>query len=200
MSVFLAATTRPIDVILLARLLPVTDGNRVCNWLKQDDRTRALPITVLTSLSATARTGRGLEAGADDYLTKPYDQMELNTGVYAALWTAAQRDELSRKNDELHVMLRKVEALSITDPLTELYNRGTPRKFWGRNLRKSGSYHASLSCLMMVIDHFKNVNDTCGHSVGDTTIKDIAWITKQGIRDADTLYRWGGRSSSCRPP
>jgi DNA-binding response OmpR family regulator len=92
MSVFRAATTRPIDVILLARLLPDTDGYRVCNWLKQDDRTRALPITMLTSLNATAQNVQGLEAGADDYLTKPHDQMELNTGVYAALWTTVQRD------------------------------------------------------------------------------------------------------------
>jgi diguanylate cyclase (GGDEF)-like protein len=107
---------------------------------------------------------------------------------------------LSRKNDELHVMLKKVVALSITDPLTELYDRGTSRKFRGRNLKKSGSYHACLSCLMMVIDQFKNVYDTCGHSVGDTISKDIAWIIKQGIRDADTLSRWGVRSSSCWHP
>jgi two-component system cell cycle response regulator len=192
MSVFRAATTRPIDVILLARLLSDTDGNRVCNWLKQDDHTRALSITMLTSLNATAQKVQGLEAGADDYLTKPYDEIELNARVYAALRTKALRDELSRKNDELQAMLRKVEVLSITDPLTGLYNRRRFEEVLDSEFKKSSRYNSPLSCMMMDIDHFKNVNDTYGHSVGDMVIKDLALLIQQGIRDVDTPSRRGG--------
>jgi two-component system cell cycle response regulator len=192
MSVFRVAKTQPIDVILLDRVLPDMDGNRVCSWLKQDDHTRAIPIIMLTSLDATAQKVQGLEAGADDYLSKPYDQIELNARVYAVLRTKALRDELSRKNDELQVMLKKVEALSITDPLSGLYNRRHFEEVLESEFKKSGRYNSSLSCLMMDIDHFKTVNDTYGHSVGDTVIKDIALIIKQGLRDVDTPARWGG--------
>jgi two-component system cell cycle response regulator len=192
MSVFRIAKTQPIDVILLDRVLPDMDGNRVCNWLKQDGHTRPIPIIMLTSLSTTAQKVEGLEAGADDYLSKPYDEIELNARVYAALRTKSLRDELSRKNDELQVMLKKVAALSITDPLTGLYNRRRFEEVLDSEFKKSSRYNSPLSCMMMDIDHFKNVNDTYGHSVGDTVIKEIALIIKQGIRDVDTPSRWGG--------
>jgi two-component system cell cycle response regulator len=192
MSVFRAAKTQPIDVILLDPVLPDMDGNRVCRWFKQDDHTRAIPIIMLTALNATAQKVPGLDAGADDYLTKPYDQIELNARVYAALRTKALRDELSRKNDELQIMLKKVEALSITDPLTGLYNRRRFEEALDSEFKKSGRYNSPLSCWMMDIDHFKNVNDTYGNSVGDTVIKDIALIIKHAIRDVDTPARWGG--------
>jgi len=192
MSVFRIAKTQPIDVILLDRVLPDMDGSRVCNWLKQDGHTRPIPIIMLTSLSTTAQKVEGLEAGADDYLSKPYDEIELNARVYAALRTKSLRDELSRKNDELQVMLKKVEALSITDPLTGLYNRRRFEEVLDLECKKSSRYNSPLSCMMMDIDHFKNVNDTYGHSVGDTVIKEIALIIKQGIRDVDTPSRWGG--------
>jgi diguanylate cyclase (GGDEF)-like protein len=192
MSVFRVAKTQPIDVILLDRVLPDMDGNRVCNWLKQDNHTNAIPIIMLTALNATAQKVQGLEAGADDYLTKPYDEIELNARVYAALRTKALRDELSRKNDELQAMLRKVEALSITNPLTGLYNRRRFEEVLDSEFKKSSRYNSPLSCMMMDIDHFKNINDTYGHSVGDMVIKDLALLIQQGIRDVDTPSRWGG--------
>jgi len=192
MSVFRVAKTQPIDVILLDRILPDMDGNRVCMWLKQNENTTAIPIIMLTSLNATAQKVQGLEAGADDYLTKPYDEIELNARVYAASRTKSLRDELSRKNDELQVMLKKVEALSITDPLTGLYNRRRFEEVLDAEFKKCSRYDSPLSCMMMDIDHFKKVNDTYGHSVGDTVIKDIALLIKQGIRDVDTPSRWGG--------
>lgn len=192
MSVFRAVKTRPVDVILLDRVLPDMDGNKVCSWLKQDEQTRAIPVIMLTSLSSTAQKVQGLEAGADDYLAKPYDEVELNARVYAALRTKHLRDELSRKNEELQAMLRKVEALSITDPLTGLYNRRRFEEVLDMEFRKASRYNSPLSCMMMDIDHFKKVNDTYGHPVGDSVISDIALIIRQVVRDIDTPCRWGG--------
>ena len=192
MSVFRVAKTRPVDVILLDRVLPDMDGNKVCSWLKQEEQTRAIPIIMLTSLSTTAQKVQGLEAGADDYLAKPYDEIELSARVYAALRTKHLRDELSRKNDELQVMLKKVEALSITDPLTGLYNRRRFDEVLGTEFKKSRRYSFPLSCMMMDIDHFKNVNDMYGHPVGDMVIRDIALILQRSVRDIDTPCRWGG--------
>ena len=89
-------------------------------------------------------------------------------------------------------MLKKVAALSITDPLTGLFNRRRFEEVLDSEFKKSSRYMFPLSCMMMDIDHFKTVNDTYGHPVGDTVIKDIALIINQCVRDVDTLSRWGG--------
>jgi diguanylate cyclase (GGDEF)-like protein len=191
MSAFRAATV-PADVILLDRVLPDMDGSRVCGWLKQQEATRAVPVIMLTAMKSTAEKVQGLEAGADDYLVKPYDEMELNARVYAALRTKSLRDELSRKNDELQEMLRKVETLSITDPLTGLFNRRRFEEALASEFKKNDRYGSPLSCMMMDIDHFKRVNDTYGHPVGDAVIRDIASLITRSVRDIDTVSRWGG--------
>jgi len=192
MSAFRVAKTESIDVILLDRVLPDMDGSRVCGWLKQDEATRGIPIIMLTSLNTVAQKVQGLEAGADDYLAKPYDEIELNARVYAALRTKHLRDELSQKNEELHEMLKKVEVLSITDPLTGLFNRRHFEEILKSEFSKSRRYNAPLSCMMIDIDHFKAVNDTYGHAVGDIVIKDVVKAIQRSVRDVDTAARWGG--------
>jgi len=192
MSVFRVAKTQPIDVILLDRILPDMDGSRVCSWLKQDDATWGIPIIMLIAMDRIEQKVQGLEAGADDYLAKPYDDIELSARIYAALRTKLLRDELSRKNEELKAMLKKVEALSITDPLVGLFNRRRFEEVLDLEFRKAVRYKSPLSCMMMDIDHFKTVNDTYGHSVGDTVLKDIASIIQQSVREVDTVSRWGG--------
>ncbi len=192
MSAFRVAKTQPVDVILLDRVLPDMDGSRVCGWLKQNERTRGIPIIMLTAMNTTAQKVQGLEAGADDYLAKPYEEIELSARVYAALRTKNLREELSRKNDELQMMIKKVEALSITDALTGLFNRRRFEEALDSEFNKASRYKLPLSCMMVDIDHFKDVNDTYGHPVGDAVIKDIALILKQSVRGVDMLSRWGG--------
>jgi len=192
MAAFRVAKTEPIDVILLDRVLPDMDGSRVCGWLKQDETTRGIPIIMLTSMNTVAQKVQGLEAGADDYLAKPYDEIELNARVYAALRTKLLRDELSQKNQELKAMLMKVEVLSITDPLTGLFNRRHFEEVLTAEFNKSRRYNAPLSCMMIDIDHFKAVNDTYGHAVGDNAIKDVVKAIQRSVRDVDTAARWGG--------
>jgi diguanylate cyclase (GGDEF)-like protein len=192
MSVFRAVKTQPIDVVLLDRVLPDMDGNKVCAWLKNNDDTKGIPIIMLTAMNATAEKVRGLEAGADDYLPKPYEEAELIARVYAAVRTKQLRDELRKKNEELKEMLAKVEALSITDPLTGLFNRRRFEAVLEMEFCKAARYETPLSCLMIDIDHFKTVNDTYGHAVGDTVIRDVARIIQTSIRDVDTPCRWGG--------
>lgn len=192
MAAFRVAKTEPIDVILLDRILPDMDGSRVCGWLKQDEETRGIPIIMLTAMNTVAQKVQGLEAGADDYLAKPYDEIELNARVYAALRTKHLRDELSQKNQELQVMLKKVELLSITDPLTGLFNRRHFEEVLKLEFNKSRRYNAPLSCMMIDIDHFKSINDAYGHAVGDVVIKEVVKSIHQSVRDVDTAARWGG--------
>jgi len=192
MSAFRVAKTEPIDVVLLDRVLPDMDGSRVCGWLKQDEATRGIPIIMLTSMNTVAQKVQGLEAGADDYLVKPYDEIELNARVYAALRTKLLRDELGRKNDELREMLKKVEVLSITDPLTGLFNRRHFEEVLHLEFSKSHRYNAPLSCMMIDIDHFKAINDAYGHAAGDMVIKEVVKVIQHSVRDVDTAARWGG--------
>lgn len=186
------AKTQPVELILLDLVLPDLDGNEVCRWLKLNEDTRGIPIIILTVKSSTMEKVTGLEAGADDYLPKPYSEIELNARIYACLRTKALQDELKTKNRQLEEVLLKVETLAITDPLTELFNRRhfstTIEKEFNRTIR----YQSPTSCLMIDIDYFKKINDEYGHHTGDLVLKEIAKIIKDNIRKIDTAARWGG--------
>jgi diguanylate cyclase (GGDEF)-like protein len=89
-------------------------------------------------------------------------------------------------------MLTKVAVLSVTDPLTGLYNRRHFEELLKSEFKKALRYKTPLSCMMIDIDHFKRVNDTYGHAAGDAVIKVVVQIIRENIRDVDTLCRWGG--------
>src|SRR3990172_3496819 len=122
-SAMKAAKTQNIDVILLDLVLPDINGNEVCRWLKLSQDTKAIPIIMLTVKGTTDDKVKGLEAGADDYLPKPYSEVELNARIYSCLRTKALQDELRQKNRQLEDMLMRVETLAVMDPLTNLFNR-----------------------------------------------------------------------------
>jgi diguanylate cyclase (GGDEF)-like protein len=186
------AKTQHVDLILLDLILPDINGNEVARWLKLNEDTKGIPIIILTVKSSTIEKVAGLEAGADDYLPKPYNEIELNARIYACLRTKALQDELIQKNSQLEGVLLKVETLAITDSLTELFNRrhfgNTIEKEFNRTIR----YQSPTSCLMIDIDYFKKINDEYGHRAGDLVLKEIAKIIKSCIREIDTVARWGG--------
>jgi two-component system, cell cycle response regulator len=184
--------TQPFDVILIDCILPDIDGTKICGCLKQDEDTKGIPIIMLTAKATTADKVLGLDSGADDYLSKPYEKVELCARISAALRTKFLQDDLKRKSDEIRGVLAKVAVLSVTDPLTGLYNRRHFEELLESEFKKALRYKTPLSCMMIDIDHFKVVNDTHGHAVGDAVITDIAQIIRQNIRNVDTPCRWGG--------
>lgn len=187
------AKTQPLDTILLDLVLPDISGNEVCRWLKLNPATKGIPIVMLTTKDSIADKVSGLEAGADDYLPKPYNEIELNARIYACLRTKALQDELKEKNRQLEELLQKVELLAITDPLTEIYNRRHFETIFKREFTRVTRYKTPLSCLMIDIDHFKRINDTYGHQTGDSVLKEIAQIISDNLRkEIDTVARWGG--------
>jgi len=191
-TVFRMATTQSFDIILLDRVLPDMDGSEICKQLKHGQDTKGIPVIMLSAKSTTAEKVQGLDAGADDYLPKPYDETELIARIYAALRTKRLQDELRQKNEEMKEMLTKVERLSITDALTGLFNRRRFETVLESEFNKADRYKTPLSCVMIDIDNFKSVNDTYGHAVGDTVIRDVAQIIQEKIRNVDTACRWGG--------
>ncbi len=187
-----AAKTIELDIILLDVVLPDINGDEVCRWLKLNQSTRAIPIIMLTVKSSIPDKVLGLEAGADDYIPKPFDEIELNARIYACLRTKSLQDELSLKNRQLEELLERVEILAITDPLTELFNRRRYETVLEKEFKKTRRYNSPLSCLMIDIDHFKEVNDEYGHNIGDKILQDTASILRNTFREVDIVARWGG--------
>jgi diguanylate cyclase (GGDEF)-like protein len=187
------AKSQPFDVILLDLVLPDMSGNEVCRWLKLDSHTKGIPIVMLTSKDSIPDKVAGLEAGADDCLPKPYNELELNARIYACLRTKALQDELKEKNRQLEELLVKVELLSITDPLTEIYNRRHFETIMKKEFARVIRYNIPLTCLIIDVDYFKRINDTYGHQTGDSVLKEIAQIISDNLRkEIDTVARWGG--------
>lgn len=186
------AKTQPIDLIVLDLVLPDISGNEVCRWLKKDQDTESIPIIMLTAQGSTTEKIAGLEAGADDYLPKPYNEAELKARIYACLRTKALQDKLRRKNQQLEDLLSKVEVLAITDPLTELFNRRHFEAVIEKEFERTKRYQHHSSCLMIDIDRFKLINDTYGHRIGDQVLQNLAQLLKNCVRRVDTVARWGG--------
>src|SRR4030042_6492225 len=191
-SAIKTAKTQHIDLILLGLVLPDLDGNEVARWLKNNEDTKGIPIIILTVKGSTEEKVIGLEAGADDYLHKPYNEIELNARIYACLRTKALQDELRVKNRQLEEVLLRVESLAITDPLTGLFNRRHFETTLEKEFNRSIRYLSPASCLMIDIDYFKKINDEYGHHTGDVVLKEVSEVIKDCIREIDTVARGGG--------
>ena len=186
------AKTQKVDVILLDFILPDISGNDVCRWLKLNEDTKGIPIIALTIKGKVADRVAGLEAGADDYLPKPYSNIELNARIYACLRTKALQDELQQRNLQLYDLLKQVELMAMTDQLTGLYNRRQVETVLQKEFKTTTRYKTSLTCMVIDIDYFKTVNDKFGHHAGDMVIKETAQIIARNTREIDTVARWGG--------
>ena len=191
-SAIKSVKTQEIDLVVLDLILPDMNGNEVCRWLKLNQDTRGIPIIMLTAQGSTTDKVTSLTAGADDHLTKPYNESELGARIYACLRTKALQDELREKNHQLEEVLSRVEILAVTDPLTQLYNRRHFESLIENEFATTSRYKSPASCLMIDVDFFKQVNDQYGHRAGDTVLKEIAQIIKGCLRKVDTVARWGG--------
>jgi diguanylate cyclase (GGDEF)-like protein len=180
------------DIILLDVVLPGMTGHEVCRWLKREESTKAIPIIMLTVKKELSDKISGLHIGADDYLPKPYNELELNARIYASLRTKALQDELRQKNSQLEELLEKVNNMAITDPLTGLFNRRRFSEVLSSEFERAKRYDTPFSLAMLDIDFFKKVNDTYGHDVGDTVLKGVAGVLLNSLRKIDTAARFGG--------
>jgi two-component system, cell cycle response regulator len=171
----LARECRP-DLCVLDLSMPGVDGYAVCRELQALGST-APPVIFLTAHAHTGARVEGLDAGAVDYIVKPFNREELRARVRAALRTKTARDQLA------------VEA--VTDPLTGLMNRANVSVLDEHvaTARRTGS---PLAVLMIDLDHFKNVNDLHGHVAGDAVLRQVARRFMRAMRDTDVLIRFGG--------
>jgi diguanylate cyclase (GGDEF)-like protein len=174
-----------IDLILMDIEMPVINGYELTAMIR-DKFDKWVPIIFLSSNDSEEALVKGIDAGGDDYLTKPVNQVILNAKVRAMGRIVCMQSKL----DELNV---KLERLSNIDPLTNVFNRRALeqklKEFWQIQQRNN----SELSVLMIDIDYFKNFNDHYGHPEGDICLKRVALILKQQInRSTDFVARYGG--------
>ena len=187
-----AVTEAVPSVIILDVLLPGLTGYEVCRRLKHSISTDFIPIILVTALRGDEERIQGIEAGADDFISKPFNRVELLTRIKSLLRIKGLHDALEQKIDELEKARTKLRKLAVTDGMTGLYNY---RAFKGQlhlEISRSRRFGLPLSLLMMDIDHFKEYNDKYGHVNGDLVLRTFAKLLKDNIRDVDCLARYGG--------
>jgi len=180
------------DLVLLDVVLSDLDGFAVCRWMKVTPETKDIPVIMLTAKSSVSDRVEGLHIGADDYIGKPFAPDELEARIFAQLRGRAANTELKARNQELETMLHRVEALALTDPLTGLFNRRRFADVLKREFAITKRYKNPLSCLMMDVDHFKQLNDRFTHDAGDEVLKHISNTIVGGLREVDLPSRYGG--------
>jgi diguanylate cyclase (GGDEF)-like protein len=166
------------DLILLDIDMPQPDGFAVIRRLKSEPRTHNIPVIFLTGDTSTEQKIKGLELGATDYITKPFDAAELRARIRATLRAKYLMDLLSQR--------------ALLDGLTGLWNRVYFESRLASELVLLRNAQKPLSCLLVDLDHFKLVNDKHGHFFGDEVLKQVARLIVDSCRSEDVVCRYGG--------
>ncbi|HZQ23113.1 MAG TPA: diguanylate cyclase [Terriglobales bacterium] len=175
----------PPTLLLLDWMMPGMDGIELCRSIRSRSLLRYPYILLLTSKDAKQDLLEALDAGADDYLTKPFDVDELKARLLVGKRILKLQEELIHARDDLRYQ-------AMHDALTNIWNRGAILEFLHRELGRAARSGQSLGLLMVDIDHFKKVNDTYGHLVGDLVLRECARRLSQNVRSYDWAGRYGG--------
>jgi len=181
------------DLALLDRRLPDMDGVDLCQELKSNPAFKSRYVIMLTGEDEQEDKVQGLDLGADDYITKPFQYPELLARIRAAKRIVDLQKELRETN-------KRLELLSITDGLTKLYNHRHFQDELARAFEESARYERPLSLAIIDLDFFKKVNDTYGHAVGDEVLKAVAQMFQESIRSTDLAARYGGEEFGVMMP
>lgn len=182
----------PPDLILLDVMMPSIDGNEVARRIKQNPLLPFIPIIMQTALDSTESKVEGLEAGADDYITKPIEFAELKARVRSMLRIKRLQEELEERERQLLEANERLRHMSRTDGLTGLENRRSIERLLEKSFAHGERLSEPLSCVMSDLDRFKSVNDEYGHQAGDAVLKQFAAILKKAAREIDAVGRYGG--------
>ncbi|MBW2459484.1 MAG: diguanylate cyclase [Deltaproteobacteria bacterium] len=166
------------SLVILDWVMPGMDGLEVCRKLRQLQTARPPYVIMLTGHADRAHVVAGLEAGADDYVAKPFERAELEARVAAGVRIVSLQERLANE--------------ATTDELTRLPNRRAGLQALGRELERSSREGQPLGVAILDVDHFKQVNDTHGHPAGDDVLRVLADRLSATLRPYDHLCRYGG--------
>jgi diguanylate cyclase (GGDEF)-like protein len=175
----------PVALVLCDLIMPGIDGFKLLSMAQARPELAELPIIMLTGKEDVRDKVRALEAGASDYLVKPFDDAELVARVKVHLKLRLLQHELREKN-------AKLEELSRTDALTGVANLRQLQEAMRIELTRASRTKVAMAFLMLDVDHFKQLNDRHGHQAGDVGLRQVADILRSGLRQYDTVARYGG--------
>lgn len=170
---------------ILDWMMPGLTGLDVCRKIRQQSREPYTYVLLLTSKSQKEDLIEGMEAGADDYITKPFDQHELQVRLRAGKRLVDLQAELLAAREALREQATR-------DSLTHLWNRSAILEILSRELSRSEREETALGVVIVDLDHFKNVNDCHGHVAGDAVLCEAARRMQGAIRQYDSIGRYGG--------
>jgi len=174
-----------IDIILCDIEMPGIDGLKFLAMLQSREDLKDKPVILLTSHNDISTKVRGLESGASDYITKPFEPEELVARLGVHMQIKTLQDELRRSNQLLL-------ELAQTDPLTRLCNRRNLFEKLEIELTRCFRGEKPLALIMADIDHFKRINDQYGHQIGDKILVQVADLLRKQLRTYDMAARYGG--------
>jgi two-component system cell cycle response regulator len=170
---------------LLDWMMPGLDGPSVCLEVRSYHERPYSYIILLTSKGSKGDLVAGLEAGADDYLTKPCNSEELKARLRTGERVLRLEDTLVRSREEMRFK-------ATHDALTSLWNRGSILALLDDELLRVEREQGICSLLLCDVDHFKQINDVHGHLVGDVVLREVAKQLSIGVRPGDAVGRYGG--------
>lgn len=170
---------------LLDWMMPEMNGVDICRELRDLGRQPYVYIILLTSKGTKDDVVEGLEAGADDYIIKPFDPHELKVRVRAGA-------RIVHLQTDLVSALKTAEYQATHDPLTKLWNRAAILKILQKEVARSERVHTPVGVIIADLDHFKLVNDQHGHLTGDAVLREVARTMQVTVRPYDAVGRYGG--------
>lgn len=173
------------QMVILDWMMPGLDGIELCRRIRSHEAGPYKYVLLLTAKGIKEDVVAGLEAGADDYLTKPFDVNELRARVRAGKRILELQDALLRVQTELQFQ-------SAHDHLTGLWNRGAITGLLQRETQRSARIGQPLGIMMVDLDHFKPINDSYGHQTGDAVLREVARRMVASVRNYDYVGRYGG--------
>lgn len=170
---------------ILDWMMPGYSGPEICRMLRQRSQAPYTYVLLLTSRTQKEDLVEGMESGADDYLTKPFDQSELGVRIGAGM-------RLLRLQNELVNARERLRDLAMRDSLTGVWNRRSILDILERERSRARRENMPVGVLLLDLDHFKAVNDTYGHTAGDVVLQEAARRLTGSVRPYDGVGRYGG--------
>jgi two-component system cell cycle response regulator len=170
---------------LLDWMMPGAEGPELCRRIRALNKPSYTYIILLTSRDGAQDIIEGLEAGADDFMTKPVNFSELKARLQTAGRIIALEDKLLETQ-------RRLFELATRDSLTGIWNRATILRFLAEEMDHGARENYPVSTILIDVDFFKKVNDTCGHPIGDKLLGRVSVCLEKNVRPYDKVGRYGG--------